>query len=79
MAWLRALPGSGTIPEAMCLLHCHMVRTFQFPTQIYSQFLIRRTTVADCKPLQGRGIRIGSTLKHLFRNVPFDAVQIKGR
>ncbi|KIJ09687.1 hypothetical protein PAXINDRAFT_87109 [Paxillus involutus ATCC 200175] len=30
-------------------------------------------------PLQGHGIRIGSTLEYLLRNVPFDVVKVKGR
>ena len=31
------------------------------------------------KPLNGHGIRIGSTLEYLLRNVPFDVVKVKGR
>ncbi|KAF8833232.1 hypothetical protein BDN67DRAFT_917395, partial [Paxillus ammoniavirescens] len=34
---------------------------------------------AGIKPLQGHGVRIGSTLEYLLRNVPFDVVKIKGR
>ncbi|KIJ06731.1 hypothetical protein PAXINDRAFT_91569, partial [Paxillus involutus ATCC 200175] len=30
-------------------------------------------------PLQGHGIRIGSTLEYLLRNIPFDVVKVKGR
>ena len=30
-------------------------------------------------PLHGHGIRIGSTLEYLLRNVPFDVVKVKGR
>jgi hypothetical protein len=30
-------------------------------------------------PLQGRGIRIGSTLEYLLRGVPFEVVKVKGR
>ncbi|KAF8839498.1 hypothetical protein BDN67DRAFT_997256 [Paxillus ammoniavirescens] len=30
-------------------------------------------------PMQGHGIRIGSTLKYLLRNIPFDVVKVKGR
>lgn len=29
--------------------------------------------------MQGHGIRIGSTLEYLLRNVPFDMVKVKGR
>ncbi|KIK97567.1 hypothetical protein PAXRUDRAFT_136030, partial [Paxillus rubicundulus Ve08.2h10] len=34
---------------------------------------------AGIKPLQGHGIRIGSTLEYLLRNVPFEAVKVKER
>ena len=30
-------------------------------------------------PLQGHGIRIGSTLEYLLRGVPFEVVKVKGR
>jgi hypothetical protein len=30
-------------------------------------------------PMNGHGIRIGSTLEYLLRNVPFDVVKVKGR
>ncbi|TEB22825.1 hypothetical protein FA13DRAFT_1640698 [Coprinellus micaceus] len=31
------------------------------------------------EPLQGHGIRIGSTLEYLLRGVPFDVMKVKGR
>ena len=34
---------------------------------------------AGLEPLQGHGIRIGSTLKYLLRGVPFDVMKTKGR
>ncbi|KAH9007456.1 hypothetical protein EDB83DRAFT_2597184 [Lactarius deliciosus] len=34
---------------------------------------------AGLEPLQGHGIRIGSTLEYLLRGVPFDVVKAKGR
>jgi hypothetical protein len=34
---------------------------------------------ADLEPLQGHGIRIGSTLEYLLRGVPFDAMKVQGR
>ena len=34
---------------------------------------------AGKSPLQGHGIRIGSTLEYLLRNIPFDVVKVKGR
>jgi hypothetical protein len=34
---------------------------------------------ADLKPLQGHGIRIGSTLEYLLRGVPFDVMKVQGR
>lgn len=30
-------------------------------------------------PMNGHGIRIGSTLEYLLRNIPFDVVKVKGR
>jgi hypothetical protein len=34
---------------------------------------------AGLEPLQGHGIRIGSTLEYLLRGVPFDVMKTKGR
>jgi hypothetical protein len=34
---------------------------------------------ANLEPLQGHGIRIGSTLEYLLRGVPFDVMKVKGR
>ncbi|KIK99867.1 hypothetical protein PAXRUDRAFT_131073 [Paxillus rubicundulus Ve08.2h10] len=34
---------------------------------------------AGIKPLQGHGVHIGSTLKCLLHNVPFDVIKIKGQ
>jgi hypothetical protein len=34
---------------------------------------------AGLEPLQGHGIRIGSTLEYLLRGVPFEVVKVKGR
>ncbi|KAH8976763.1 hypothetical protein EDB86DRAFT_2766097, partial [Lactarius hatsudake] len=34
---------------------------------------------AGLEPLQGHGLRIGSTLEYLLRGVPFDVVKTKGR
>ena len=35
--------------------------------------------VAGLKPLQGYGIRIGSTLEYLLQGIPFDVMKAKGR
>jgi len=34
---------------------------------------------ANLEPLQGHGIRIGSTLEYLLRGVPFEAMKVQGR
>ena len=41
--------------------------------------LAKATRAAGLEPLQGHGIRIGSTLKYLLRGVPFDVMKVKGR
>ncbi|KAF8129570.1 hypothetical protein EV363DRAFT_290807 [Boletus edulis] len=41
--------------------------------------LERAFKAAGLTPLKGHGIRIGSTLEYLLRNVPFDVVKAKGR
>ena len=41
--------------------------------------LAKAARVASLEPLQGHGIRIGSTLKYLLRGVPFDVMKVKGR
>ena len=47
-----------------------------------SKFLERvqeAARAAGLEPLQGHGIRIGSTLEYLLRGVPFDVMKAKGR
>ena len=47
-----------------------------------SKFLERvgdAACAAGLEPLQGHGIRIGSTLEYLLRGVPFDVMKAKGR
>jgi len=41
--------------------------------------LAKATCAAGLEPLQGHGIRIGSTLEYLLRGVPFDVMKVKGR
>ena len=41
--------------------------------------LARATCTAGLEPLQGHGIRIGSTLEYLLRGVPFNVMKVKGR
>jgi len=41
--------------------------------------LTTAATKAGLKPMQGHGIRIGSTLEYLLRGVPFEVVKVKGR
>ena len=41
--------------------------------------LARAARAAGLEPLQGHGIRIGSTLEYLLRGVPFDVMKVKGR
>ncbi|KIK76342.1 hypothetical protein PAXRUDRAFT_170218, partial [Paxillus rubicundulus Ve08.2h10] len=40
--------------------------------------LANAATQAGTKPLQGHSIHIGSTIKYLLRNVPFDVIKVKG-
>jgi len=40
--------------------------------------LVRATCAAGLEPLQGHGIRVGSTLEYLLRGVPFDVMKVKG-
>ena len=41
--------------------------------------LARAVCAAGLEPLQGHGIRIGSTLEYLLRGVPFNVMKVKGR
>ena len=41
--------------------------------------LTKAARAAGLEPLQGHGIRIGSTLEYLLRGVPFDVMKVKGR
>ena len=40
--------------------------------------LARAVRAAGLEPLQGHGIRIGSTLEYLLRGIPFDMMKVKG-
>ncbi|KAG2049886.1 hypothetical protein BDR06DRAFT_892854, partial [Suillus hirtellus] len=44
----------------------------------FLQHLMSATKAASHQPIQGYGIRIGSTLEYLLRNVSFDVVKVKG-
>ena len=41
--------------------------------------LARAACAAGLEPLQGHGIRVGSTLEYLLRGVLFDVMKVKGR
>lgn len=41
--------------------------------------LAKATCAAGLEPLQGHGIRIGSTLEYLLRGIPFNFMMVKGR
>ena len=41
--------------------------------------LAKAARAAGLEPLQGHGIRIGSTLEYLLRGVPFNVMKVKGR
>jgi hypothetical protein len=41
--------------------------------------LEKAAKAAGIPPLKGHGIRIGSTLEYLLRNIPFDVIKVKGR
>jgi len=43
------------------------------------QTLAKASRRLNVDPLQGHGIRIGSTLEYLLRGLPFDVVKAKGR
>ncbi|KAG2740343.1 hypothetical protein P692DRAFT_20754005, partial [Suillus brevipes Sb2] len=45
----------------------------------FLQRLTSATKAAGRQPVSGHGIRIGSTLEYLLRNIPFDVVKVKGR
>jgi len=40
--------------------------------------LARAVHATSLEPLQGHGIRIGSTLEYLLRGIPFDIMKVKG-
>ena len=41
--------------------------------------LAKAARAVGLEPLQGHGIRIGSTLEYLLRGMPFDIMKVKGR
>jgi len=40
--------------------------------------LVKAAQAASLEPLQGHGIRIGSTLEYLLHSMPFDVMKVKG-
>ena len=67
-------------PEAMHLF-AYRVKHARRPLT-KTKFLERvneAARAAGLEPLQGHGIRIGSTLEYLLRGVPFDVMKAKGR
>ncbi|KAF8148934.1 hypothetical protein B0H34DRAFT_736019, partial [Crassisporium funariophilum] len=60
----------------------HIVTRRAIKALTKSKFLERVTKAAraaNLDPLQGHGIRIGSTLEYLLRGMPFDVMKAKGR
>ncbi|CAA7260292.1 unnamed protein product [Cyclocybe aegerita] len=45
----------------------------------FLQTLAKAARAAGLDPLQGHGIRIGSTLEYLLRGIPFEVMKVKGR
>ncbi|KAF8154172.1 hypothetical protein B0H34DRAFT_662266 [Crassisporium funariophilum] len=45
----------------------------------FLQTLAKAARAAELDPLQGHGIRIGSTLEYLLRGTPFEVMKVKGR
>jgi len=41
--------------------------------------VVKAARAANLEPLQGHGIRIGSTLEYLLRGIPFDVMKVQGR
>ena len=67
-------------PDASHLFAYKAANTHRTLTK--SKFLERvgdAARAAGLEPLQGHGIRIGSTLEYLLRGVPFDIMKAKGR
>ena len=59
--------------------YCHKNRHWPLTKSKFLAELARAARAAGLEPLQGHGIRIGSTLEYLLRGVPFDMMKVKGR
>jgi hypothetical protein len=68
-------------PPPGCALFSYRFKNGHRPLtkQKFITRLAQAARAAGLDPLQGHGIRIGSTLEYLLRNVPFDVVKTKGR
>ena len=92
VSWSKQL--GETDPEAALEHHLHIndppVNTHLFSYQFkkshrpltkpeFLKHITQAARAAGLDPLQGHGIRIGSTLEYLLRGVPFDVMKVKGR
>ena len=61
---------------SICLLHQAHVPPLTKPK--FLERVNNTTHAASLDPLQGHGIRIGSTLEYLLQGIPFDVMKVKG-
>ena len=67
-------------PNTSHLFSYHANRTRRPLTKTkFLERVAKAARAAGLDPLQGHGIRIGSTLEYLLRGVPFDVMKAKGR
>ena len=65
--------------EGHLFVYCHKNRHRPLTKSRFLAKLAKAARTAGLEPLQGHGIRIGSTLKYLLWGVPFDVMKVKGR
>ena len=70
---------NGPLPNGHLFAYCHKNGYRPLTKTKFLAELAKAACTAGLEPLQGHGIRIGSTLKYLLRGVPFDVMKVKGR
>jgi hypothetical protein len=78
-AFLHHLQINKPPPNGALFAYRHKNSYRPLTKQKFLTRLAQAAKAAGKDPLQGHGIRIGSTLEYLLRNIPFEVVKTKGR
>ena len=78
-AFLHHLRVNNPPPNGALFAYRHKSSHRPLTKQKFITRLAQAARAAGTDPLQGHGIRIGSTLEYMLRNIPFEVIKTKGR